>query len=115
MNEQQENFKPTFQLASKLAAIKASPSGQHTPTIDISRVTVPHYLIKDCEALSAQSKKLAHRLSQPMTVLLTTLEIGALGSGLDAETAQLLFEQVLQMRNELKNFSEVASGIYSRF
>ena len=114
MNEQPERSKSTFQLASKLAAIKASPLGQPSD-FTVAKTLVPQYVLENCEAVASYSKKLAHNLSQPMTVLLSTLEMGMLTAGLDTEDCHLLFEQVLQMRKELKLFSETVAGMHSRF
>jgi hypothetical protein len=50
--------------------------------------------------------KLSHDLSQPLTFLLTSLEMGATDGGLNPEDCQLLLEATLQMRSELQAFRD---------
>ena len=50
--------------------------------------------------------KLTHDLSQPLTFMLTSLEMGSMDGGLNEEDCQLLLNAALQMRTELQTFRD---------
>ncbi len=50
--------------------------------------------------------RLNHDLSQPLTYMLTALEMGSIGGGIDEDECKLLFEATLQMRDQLQLFRD---------
>jgi len=61
---------------------------------------------KAVELILNYSTMLAHDLSQPLTFLLTSLEMAHLGKGLTAEECQFLFNEALNMRYQIQQFRD---------
>jgi hypothetical protein len=77
-----------------LDAATASPSGPETePPERLNR------LIKS-------SSKMAHDLSQPLTFLLTSLELGIMTGGISVEECKMLLDAVSQMRDTINAFRQ---------
>ncbi len=58
------------------------------------------------ENVVKQSSKLTHDLSQPLTFILTSLELGVMSGGIDGEECSLLLEAVTQMRDAINSFRQ---------
>lgn len=50
--------------------------------------------------------RLNHDLSQPLTYMLTALEMGSITGGIDQDECKLLLDATLQMRGQLKLFRD---------
>lgn len=54
-----------------------------------------------------QGTGLTHDLSQPLTYMLTSLEMGSMSGGIDEEDCLLLLNATLQMRTQLQVFRDL--------
>jgi signal transduction histidine kinase len=56
--------------------------------------------------LLIEGTNLVHELSQPLTFILTSLEIGMMDGGMDRDECKLLLDAVMQMRTQIQMFRQ---------
>lgn len=95
---------------SEITGFAAPEKPESTPGVELSTNTTLPKTREEIEEilklLVNNGTKLTHDVSQPLTFMLTSLEMGSMDGGLNEEDCQLLLNAALQMRTELQSFRD---------
>ena len=90
------------ETTSSQGSASAQNSSEKQPAKNVANVVPADEIASIVEHIT----RLNHDLSQPLTYMLTALEMGSIADGLDRDDCKLLLDATLQMRDQLRLFRD---------